>query len=108
MRKTSLITLALVLVPAQAIVFDPPVPLLFLYNGNEPPTDQHFVDITPYSTNSSNAFINDPSPTFLLSGTEDVRIFEWSRNIKDWKARNVSLSVRPRGGGLTMFSVRHT
>jgi hypothetical protein len=103
MMVSSLIALALHLIPAQATVFDPPVPLLFLYNGNEPPSDQHFVDITPYPASSSDVFINDPSPTFLMSGTEDVRVFEWSRNIKDWKARNVSLSVRRRGGGLTIL-----
>jgi hypothetical protein len=82
--------LAAILPFTYAIDFPRPIAFLIIHRS-ETPQNQFFQDITQYNTSdTSSYFIPDPSPTYLMRGTEDMRIFQWSRDTTLWKIRNVS------------------
>jgi hypothetical protein len=82
--------LAVILPFTYAIDFPRPIAFLIIHRS-ETPQNQFFQDITQYNTSdTSSYFIPDPSPTYLLRATDDMRIFQWSRDTTLWKIRNVS------------------
>jgi len=91
-RVSLLVLLISVITQIEAATFPRPVAFLIMYH-NDNTSNQYFHDSTPYNTtDTSSLFIPDPSPTYLIQGTDDIRIFEWSRNTEVWKIRNVRLS----------------
>jgi len=87
------IVLAAILPFTYAVDFPRPIAFLIIHTS-ETPQNQFFKDTTQYNTSdTSSYFIPDPSPTYLLRATDDMRIFQWSRDTTLWKIRNVSSSL---------------
>jgi len=91
MLSTLIVPLLLTILLPFTYAIDFPRPIAFLIiHKSETPQNQFFQDTTQYNTSdTSSYFIPDPSPTYLMRGTEDMRIFHWSRDTTLWKIRNV-------------------